>query len=370
MAAGAAPAASQPVGQAHRPRAGRRLSPTACLLLLGVLLVASFVIGATSGAYAIDARSLPGLLAQGLQSAVGAPGAEVSGDALVFFHIRLPRLCFGLLAGAALGAAGALLQGLVRNPLADPALIGVSSGAAAAAAATIVLGVLWWPLMPRTLGSAPLVAAAFAGGLAAAALIQAWAQVEGHTRLALMLLAGIAVNALAGAVIGWLSFLATDEQLRSIQFWLLGSLAAARWQSVGGVAVLCVLGALLAWPLARGLNALALGEEAARALGVRVESVKRRAVLASALAVAAVSATAGIIGFIGLVAPHAVRLVAGPDHRIVLPGSALLGAALVLLADAVARSVAAPAEVPLGVITALIGAPCFLVLLRRERHRL
>jgi iron complex transport system permease protein len=340
--------------------------PAALVLGSGVLLLAlSFVIGSARGAYAISPLQLWNVLLDML-----AGSGQPSPEHLVFMNIRLPRLLLGVAAGAALGMSGALMQGLFRNPLADPGLIGVSSGAALAAGMTIVLGSLWFPEMPRTLGSWTLVLMAFLGSLLVTVLVYALSQQDGATRVGVMLLAGIAVNALAGAGLGYLTFLATDEQLRNIQFWLLGSLGGARWSAVALVfsIVLAALGAGLT--LARPLNAIALGEAQAALLGVPVERVKRFAVLVTGLAVGAVTATTGIIGFIGLVAPHCVRLVAGPDHRIVLPGSALLGAALVLAADSVARTVVKPAELPLGVLTAFVGVPFFLLLLRHFKNRL
>ena len=334
-------------------------------LSLGLLLVlAAMVWGSASGAYVITPQQLLSIVSALLRG-------EATPDAAytVFFNIRLPRLLLGVAAGAGLGLAGALTQGLFRNPLADPGLIGVSSGAALAAAMAIVLGGSLFPALPRTLGSWTLVGMAFGGGLCVTALVYTLGRVHGATRIGVMLLAGVAINALAGAGLGFLSFISTDEQLRNLQMWLLGSLGAARWSSVAlvGTAVALSLAAGLA--LARPLNALALGEAQAHLLGVAVERSKRQAVLVAALAVGAVTATTGIIGFIGLVAPHWVRLVAGPDHRIVLPGSALLGAALVVGADAVARTVVKPAELPLGVLTAFIGVPLFLAMLRQFRGK-
>ncbi len=344
----------------------RRRWPARAVLGLGVLLlVASFLVGSARGAYAISPLQLWAVL----QDVLGGV-APSSPEHLVFMNIRLPRLLLGVAAGAALGLSGALMQGLFRNPLADPGLIGVSSGAALAAGTTIVLGSLWFPEMPRTLGSWTLVLTAFAGSLGVTLLVYTLSQQDGATRVGLMLLAGIAINALAGAGLGYLTFLATDEQLRNIQFWLLGSLGGARWSAV--LLVFSIVGVSVAagLTLARPLNAIALGEAQAALLGVPVERIKRFAVLVTALAVGAVTATTGIIGFIGLMAPHCVRLVAGPDHRIVLPGSALLGAALVLAADSVARTVVQPAELPLGVLTAFVGVPFFLLLLRHFRSRL
>lgn len=332
--------------------------------VLGVLLMLVLLFAAGQGAYGLPLRELPGVLAGALSA-----DEERSASELVFYNIRLPRLLLGLAAGAGLGLAGAMMQGLFRNPLADPGLIGVSSGAALAAGVTIVLGAAWFPDLPRALGSWTLVLMAFGGGLGVTWLIYLMANRDGGVRVGLMLLAGIAINALAGAGLGLLSFLANDEQLRSLQFWLLGSLGGARWSAVLLVSALCAFTVLMGLRLARPLNALALGEAQAVLLGVPVERVQRQVVILTALAVGAVTATTGIIGFIGLVAPHMMRLLVGPDHRWVMPGSALIGASLVLVADAVARTVAAPAELPLGVLTALVGVPFFLTLLRSAHGR-
>ncbi|PIF91501.1 iron complex transport system permease protein [Acidovorax sp. 62] len=342
----------------------RRLPARWVLGLTGALALLALGIASTQGAYALSPREL-------LQVVLSAlTGAEPAGSGhLVFMHIRLPRLLLGAAAGAGLALAGALMQGLFRNPLADPGLVGVSSGAALAAATAIVLGGLWWPSLPRSLGSWPLLGMAFAGGLVVTLVIYTLAQSASGTRVGLMLLAGVAVNALAMAGLGYLSFVSTDEQLRNLQMWLMGSLGGARWGTASVVALaVCVAAAGAGW-LARPLNALALGEAQARLLGVPVERTKRLAIGVSALAVGAVTAATGVIGFIGLVAPHGVRLLAGPDHRVVLPASALLGAALVLLADTVARTAVKPAELPLGVLTAVLGAPLFLVMLRQFKGR-
>ena len=336
---------------------------TVWLAGLGLLAMA-LVAGSAQGAYAIS----PAQLWHVLRDMVGGSDNPTP-EHLVFVNIRLPRLLLGVVAGAGLGLAGALMQGLFRNPLADPGLIGVSSGAALAAASFIVMGNLWFPDLPRALGSWTLVSMAIMGGLVVTFLIYALAQSQGGTRMGLMLLAGIAVNALAGAGLGYLSFLATDEQLRNLQFWLLGSLGGARWSAVVLVSTIVFIASGTGLTLVRPLNAIALGEVQAVLLGVDVERTKRWAIWVCALAVGAVTATTGMIGFVGLIAPHWVRMVAGPDHRIVLPGSALLGAALVLAADAVARTAVKPAELPLGVLTAFIGVPMFLVMLRHFRGR-
>ena len=343
----------------------RRLSAAQVLTLGVVLVVASLLIASARGAYQIEVSGILRALWAGLSGS-----QDRTSEQLIFLNIRLPRLLLGLAAGAALGMSGALMQGMFRNPLADPGLIGVSSGAALAAGITIVMGALWFPDLPRSLGSWTLVLMAFIGGLTVTAVIYMLSQSEGGTRVGLMLLAGIAINALAGAGLGLLNFMATDEQLRNLQFWLLGSLGGARWSAVALVGGIVLVSTCLGMALARPLNAIALGEAQAALLGVNVERIKRSAVLVAALAVGAVTATTGIIGFIGLIAPHCVRLIAGPDHRVVLPGSALLGAALVLLADSLARPVMKPAELPLGVLTAFVGVPFFLVLLRGFKGRI
>lgn len=341
------------------------------LAALAALLLVSLIVASQQGAYALSGLELLGTMWRVLTQTLWpfASGSELSGADLVFQHIRLPRLLLAVMGGAGLALAGALMQGLFRNPLADPGLIGISSGAALAAGMVIVLGSSWMPGLPTGLGSWPLMVAAFGSSLLVTAVIYVFAQSAQGVRVGLMLLAGVAMNALAGAGLGLLNVLATDEQLRSLAFWLLGGLGGARWSAVLLVCAATTIALIYGLRLARPLNALALGEAQAVLLGVPVERVKRQAMLVTALAVGAVTATTGIIGFIGLIAPHLVRLVAGPNHRIVLPGAALLGASLVLLADAVARTIVQPAELPLGILTACFGVPFFLLLLRAFKER-
>jgi iron complex transport system permease protein len=345
-----------------------RLRPAVALGALALLAALTLLWASAQGAFAIAPAQLLRMLGQWFSGPTGQEGAAT--QELVFWHIRLPRLLLGVVAGAGLGLAGALMQGLFRNPLADPGLIGISSGAALAAAFTIVLGQHWLPGLPTGLGSWALALSAFAGGMGVTVVIYLLAQTQGGTRVGLMLLAGIAINALAAAGLGYLSYVSSDEQLRNLQLWLMGSLGQSRWATVWLVGAVVLLCAVVARRLARPLNALALGEAQAQLLGVPVERSKRLAVVVTALAVGAVTSATGIIGFIGLVAPHGVRLIAGPDHRVVLPGSALLGAALVVGADALARTVVQPAEMPLGVLTAFVGVPLFLWVLRQFRSGL
>jgi iron complex transport system permease protein len=343
----------------------RAIPPWRAVTALGLALLAlALLAGVLLGPAAVTADGLRATLADALGLAP-LPEAHAR-DAAVLGVVRAPRVLLAALVGAGLALAGAAMQGLFRNPLADPGLIGVSAGAALAAVGAIVLGPGLFGRAAGLLGLWLLPLAAFAGGLAATALIARIATREGVTGVATLLLAGIAVNALCGALTGLLVFAADDRQVRDITFWTLGSLAGARWEQLPVAAALIGLPSLALLALARPLNALALGEREAFHLGVPVEAAKRLAVVLAAIAVSAGVAAAGLIGFLGLVVPHLVRLGFGADHRVVLPGAALLGAALMVLADLAARSLAAPAELPVGVVTALMGAPFFLWLLRRR----
>ena len=300
----------------------------------------------------------------------GFSGEQVPGQAeLIIGQIRLPRALLGLSVGAVLALCGVAMQGLFRNPLADPGLVGVSSGAALGAALVIVGSAsLGWGLGPLWLQPYLLSLAAFAGGLGVTAVVYRLGRRDGQTSVAAMLLAGVALSALAGALIGLFTYLADDATLRSLTFWNMGSLNGASYIRLWPL-LLVGLGVAIWLPRrATALNALLLGESEARHLGFEVERLKRELVLCTALGVGAAVAAAGLIGFIGLVVPHLLRLLVGPDHRILLPASAMAGAALLLLADLLARLLLAPAELPIGIITALLGAPFFLYLLVRGRH--
>ncbi|MFN8532625.1 MAG: iron ABC transporter permease [Dehalococcoidia bacterium] len=331
---------------------------TLLLPLLAILLLVALFLGAGIGPVAIPPDVAGRLLLRGAGLSVDA-GATAQQET-VFLVVRLPRVLLAALAGAGMATAGALLQGIFRNPLADPGLIGVSSGAALGAVATIVVGIA--PLGPVT-----LPVAAFLGGLSAALFVYRFSQQDGRTDVTTMLLVGIATTAAIGAVIGLFTFRANDPQLRSIVFWTLGGLNGALWRTVMVAAPFVLAAVLLAPRLARPLNLFALGESEARQSGVETEWVKRLAIGLAALATGASVAVAGPIGFVGLIVPHLVRLAGGPDHRLVLPGAALGGAALLVMADLVARTVVAPAEAPVGIITALAGAPFFFWLVLRSR---
>lgn len=288
-------------------------------------------------------------------------------EAVVLWDIRAPRLLLGILVGAALGLSGAVMQGLFRNPLADPGLVGVSAGAGLGAISAIVLGGLLPASLAVLTGSYLVAAAAFLGGWGSTLVLYRVATRGGRTSVATMLLAGIAIAALAGAASGLLIYAADDGQLRDLTFWGLGSLAGASWAKVVVAGPLIAIAAGVAMTLGRGLNGLALGEATAHHIGIPVQRLKNIAILTVAGATGAAVAVSGGIGFIGIVVPHLLRLWTGPDHRSLLLNSALLGASLLLLADIIARIAVAPAELPIGIVTAILGAPVFLWILLRRR---
>jgi iron complex transport system permease protein len=329
------------------------------------MLAATFLVAVGKGAVEIPLDAMLAILAQAVGLDIGWEAARQ--HETVLLAIRLPRACLAMLAGAALAISGAALQGLFRNPLADPGLIGVSSGAALAAVTVIVLGAGFVPMLPAFLRLSALPLAAFAGGLATTLLVHRIASRDGRTDVATMLLAGVAVSAIANAGLGMLIFVSDEQQLRDLNFWMLGSLGGVTWAKLLSALPL-IAPALALLPLfARHLNALLLGETDALHLGVDVERTKRAIVVLAALATGASVALTGIIGFVGLVVPHLVRMTFGPDHRYLLPISILLGASLMLAADLAARFVVLPAELPIGIVTAAVGGPFFLWLLLRRR---
>jgi iron complex transport system permease protein len=357
----AASAESSPRGMAGVWTYARR-SPVIVVTVLCVVLAIMATVAATIGAAGIPLQRL--MAAAGLTA--GDP-ALIERDRLVLWSIRLPRIAMACLIGAMLAAAGTIMQGLFRNPLAEPGLVGVSAGAALAAASTIVLGDRLLAGSGITLPFAALPVAAFIGALITTAVLYRFATREGRTSIATLLLAGLAIGALAQAAIGLLIFMADDRQLRDITFWTLGSLSGSTWGKAGTIApFLLVL--LLAMPfIVNGLDLMVLGEAEAFHMGVAVERLKRAAIVLVAAAAGAAVAFAGMIGFVGIVVPHLLRLALGPGHRVLLPASLCFGAILLLGADTVARVLVAPAELPIGIVTAVMGAPFFLALLMRQR---
>lgn len=326
---------------------------------LVALLLAAALLSVGSGAAGVSLHGVLGDLLSGQGIAAR--------DKVVLLDIRLPRLAMGILVGAGLAVAGAVMQGLFRNPLADPGIVGVGAGAGLGAVAAIVLGGLLPGALVAAFGQYLVPVAAFLGAWGATLLLYRVASRGGRTSVAVLLLAGIALAAMAGALTGVLTYLADDRQLRDLTFWGMGSLAGASWLRLIAGAALIAPALVLAPRLARGLDALALGEAAAAHMGTDIERLKRHSVLVVAALAGASVALAGGIGFVGIVVPHLLRLLAGPGHRRLLVDAALLGAALLVLADLVARRVVVPAELPIGIVTAVLGAPVFLWILLRRR---
>jgi iron complex transport system permease protein len=343
-------------GKAARGHVSTRLAVCAAAVVIAV--VVSLSIGPTG----VSLASLP----EAVAAATGMTRtAEADHKALVLLQVRLPRILLGLFVGAALAVSGALLQALFRNPLADPGLIGVSSGAALAAVATIAFGNGLMAGFTATFGLYALPLAAFLGGLGCTAFLLAIATRHGEVAVATLLLAGVAVAAMTGAATGLIAYASDDRELRDLTLWSMGSLSGASWPKVAAALPFTLMIVLAVVTLVRPMNALLLGEAEAFHLGVDVGRAKWTVIVVCAAAVGAAVAVSGVVGFVGLVVPHLVRLWGGADHRFVLPASALLGSALVLTADAVARVAVAPAELPLGIVMAVLGAPVFLHLVVR-----
>ncbi len=331
---------------------------------LAALLGASVVVASGLGAVEIGYGAVAAIIADGVTDAlpVSATTFYVGPESheTIILNVRLPRLAVAAVVGFALGSAGAVMQGFFRNPMADPTIIGVSSGAALGAVAAVVY--------PLPVGGQT---AAFVGALAAAAVVYGIATENGRTGVATLLLAGIAVQMFLSAIVSYMMHVSDDESLRAAVYWLMGNLTYQSWSDVASVLPPVALGFGVLMFYARDLNVLLLGEREANTLGVNPRRTKLVLLAVSSIVTAAAVAVAGVIGFVGLVVPHAMRLLVGPDHRILIPTSALAGAVFLVSADAVARSAMGGSELPVGIVTALVGVPFFLYLLRdREVHEL
>lgn len=283
----------------------------------------------------------------------------------VFIQLRLPRVLLSAITGAILAVSGVLMQGLFRNPIVEPGLVGTSSGAAFGASIVFVLAAKLSPEIKSYAGPLLLPAVAFVGALAATYIVYSLARSAGRVSILSLLLIGIAVNAVCLSGTGFMSYIARDPQARSITFWNLGTFSGASWMQVGLVGGVALVIFMLAIRYAKELNALLLGEEEANYLGVDTDKLKRRIMVLNTAMVAVATAFVGVIAFMGLIVPHVVRLLIGSDNRRLLPGSAIMGATLLTLADMAARLLLAPAEMPIGIITSLVGAPVFILLLKR-----
>jgi iron complex transport system permease protein len=327
------------------------LAGTSLLILLVCLQV---------GVERIGLADLAAMLLRALRQEAASDTAATA--QLILVHIRLPRILLGFLVGGCLAAVGAGMQALLRNPLADPYVLGISSGAALGAATAVLLK--FGSVLPAAV---PLCA--FGGSLLALLVLYRLAVSYGHLAVHTLLLGGVIVSALCSALIMFLTSLADPARAFQIIAWLMGTLSAPDYHTMGWLALCLLAGHVLLFREARALNLLTMGEESARSMGVDVEWVKRRIFVVTALLVGVVVSVSGLIGFVGMVVPHAVRMVVGADHRLLLPASALAGGALLVAADTVARVIVSPAELPVGMVTALVGAPFFLYLLIARKGR-
>lgn len=328
---------------------------------LGVLLVVGVVASAMLGQLAVSPAEVVGSVLR----AVGIPNSWAPTDPIVestLWVVRFPRIAMALAVGAALAVAGAVMQAIFGNPLAEPGVVGVSSGSALGASIAIVLGV-------TAFGTGSLAIFAFLGGLGATLLVYFVSRANGRTEVVTLLLTGIAINAFAGAGLAFMLFVADSGSREQIVFWQLGSLNGSRWSEVVIVAVVGLIGTVVAVILGKRYDLLALGERNARHLGVDVEHLRVGSIVLVALLTGVAVAFVGIIAFVGLVIPHVIRMSIGPAHRPLIVASAFGGGALLVFADLLARSVVPGADLPIGLLTSLVGGPFFFFLLFRQRRR-
>ena len=332
---------------------------------LFILLPICVIIATSLGAFKIEFKQCVNII-------INLFGAEnYSGFTIpqynVLLNIRLPRVLLSMMIGAALAVSGAGLQGLFRNPLADPGLIGISAGAMLAASIAIILGLQF---TNGFLGYYSISFATFLGAIATTLIVFRLSKSDKSTNIATMLLAGIAINALAGAVTGFIIYLSNDDQLRDITFWSLGSLGGADWEKIIALIPLTILPIIMIARLSKKLDVFALGESEAICLGVNVNTMKRKLIIWVTITVGSCVAISGMIGFIGLLIPHITRLLVGPKHRNLIWISAILGALVLSVADLLCRLIVAPAELPIGILTAILGTPLFLMLLIQQKRKI
>ena len=347
---------------APAPKRGphRRTRVTVVFIVLAIALVALILVAAGLGQLPIPALEVIGSVLRAIGIETGVPVTHPNGEAALW-QVRFPRIALAILVGCALAVAGVIMQGIFGNPLAEPGTVGVSAGAAVGACATIVFG---WTM----LGNWTIAGMAFLGGLAATLVAYTTARSGGRTEVVTLVLTGVAVSAVSGALTAYLVFAGDTSSREEIVFWQLGSLNGTRWSHIAIVVTPVVIGVAYAIVIARRLDLLGLGERAARHLGVDVETLRLQSILVVALLTGAAVAFCGIIGFVGLVVPHLLRMILGPGHRVLVPASALGGGVLLLGADLAARTLVPYADLPIGMLTAGIGGPFFFWLLRRTRR--
>jgi len=345
----------------------RNLSRWLSAPVLTLLLAASALTALLIGAYSLPVQQVGRVLgAQLFGLEAGLPQTL----SYLVWDIRLPRILLSVFVGGGLAIAGAAIQGLFRNPLADPALIGVTSGAMVFAVAGILFSASVLGVLGSWLGYATITVMAFTGSLLTTFLVYWLASSKGYTSVVTMLLAGVAITALGGALTGLMTYFSNEDELRDITFWTLGSLGGANWQMLALLAPLVLLPSFILWRQSSQLDLLLLGEREAAYTGVNTQRTKWIVIGCAALIVGACVAVSGVIAFVALVVPHVVRLIQGPRHRSLLLGSALLGGLLMVWADTAARTLIAPAELPIGILTALLGAPFFIWLLLKTKRSL
>lgn len=338
---------------------------TASIYVLALCVLVVCFLSLALGAVQIPFNALVSIV----KSSIGIEHEQIhdSQQTAVFYAIRLPRTLMGAVVGATLSVSGAAIQGLFRNPLAEPGIIGISSGATFFAVLMIVLGGKFAGMIIEVLGYYALAFAAFTGALITTFFVYKFSVRKGQTDISLLLLIGIAINALVMSLTGFLTYLATDEQLRNITFWSLGSLGGSSWTTLRAVVPFSIVSIAGICLFSKSLNAFALGEAQAQHLGISTQKIKRWIILFSAIGVGACVALTGLIGFISLVVPHIIRMSIGADHKTLLPASVLLGAGLLVAADLIARTIVSPTELPIGILTAFIGVPIFLYIILKER---
>ena len=335
--------------------------------ILSGLLIVSCLVSVSIGSVSIEIKQIFSLIL----NRMGFEGSQnfTTTQENVFWILRFPRVLFGVLVGVALGISGVSLQGIFRNPLVDSGLIGIASGASLLASCFIVLS-SYFSFLSIVNAQLTMAFVAFVGAAVTAFLVYRVSLYNGKINITMLILAGVALNAVSGSLTGLLTYFADDRQLRDITFWTLGSLSGATWLSLSILAFFVLIPAFILMRYRNALNAFALGEKSAYFIGVDTKRVKFVVLLCSTAMVGATVAFSGIIGFVGLVIPHILRLIIGPNHRALMPLSALAGALLICLADLVSRTLINPIEIPIGIITSIIGAPILLLIILKQKRNL